>query len=87
MRVEGLILRLGIEKYNKLFERRVNSYSMASKANIMEQVAKSYNKNQKKNLVIKGKGIFKNSMASASFTTRLDIRPRIAERELSWEKS
>jgi hypothetical protein len=31
--------------------------------------------------------IFKNSMASASFTTRLDIRPRIAERELSWEKS
>jgi hypothetical protein len=41
-----------------LFERRTNS-SSASNANIMEQMGKSHNKNQKKKLIVKGKLIVK----------------------------
>jgi hypothetical protein len=40
-----------------LFERRANSFIIASKTNIIEQVKKTNNKNQNKKLDVKGKDI------------------------------
>jgi len=50
-------LRLRIEKDNKLFEKRNNS-SSSLKENVMEEVIRSHNKNQKK-FVVKCKRIAK----------------------------
>jgi len=44
-------------KKNKLFERRANSFIIASKTNIIEQLKKTNNKNQNKKLDVKGKDI------------------------------
>jgi len=58
MEIEDLILRLRIKFGNKLSEKIANS-SRAQKTNVMEQAVKSYNKNNKKKLAVKGKGIVK----------------------------
>jgi len=41
MVVGDLILRLRIEKDNKLFKRRVGSFLMVPKENVVEQVVKT----------------------------------------------
>jgi hypothetical protein len=58
MGVEDFILRLRIEMDNKLSKKRVNSFS-SFKEIIMEQVVRFHNKNKKKKLIMKGKGIVK----------------------------
>lgn len=58
MGVEDFILRLRIEMDNKLSKKRVNSFS-SFKEIIMEQVLRFHNKNKKKKLIMKGKGIAK----------------------------
>jgi len=45
-RIEDLILRLRIEKNDKLTKKRINS-SSALKVNVMEQDVRSHNKNKK----------------------------------------
>jgi hypothetical protein len=57
MKIKDLVLRLRIEKDNKLFEKRNNS-SSSLKENVMEEVIRSHNKNQKK-FVVKCKRIAK----------------------------
>lgn len=57
--VEYLIFRLKVENDNKLFRRKAKSSSIAPKVNLMEQVVKFHNKNQKTKLVEKGKIIAK----------------------------
>jgi hypothetical protein len=46
IRIEDLILRLMIEKNDKLTKKRINS-SSALKVNVMEQDVRSHNKNKK----------------------------------------
>jgi hypothetical protein len=46
IRIEDLILRLRIEKNDKLTKKRINS-SSALKVNVMEQDVRSHNKNKK----------------------------------------
>jgi hypothetical protein len=53
MGIKDLILRLRIKQDNKLSKKRTNSLG-ALKANVVKQVVKIHNKNQKK-LVVKGK--------------------------------
>jgi hypothetical protein len=45
MGVEDLILRLMIEEDNKLLKKKVNSFSIATMKNMVEQVTKPYKKN------------------------------------------
>lgn len=45
--IEYLILRQGIEKDNKLYEKRVYSSSIASKANFVEQLVEKLIVNEK----------------------------------------
>ncbi|KAL3516099.1 hypothetical protein ACH5RR_023001 [Cinchona calisaya] len=59
MSVEDLILRLRIEKDNKMSERKASPSSFYAKANMVEQVEKSHKKNHKKKHAMKGKGIAK----------------------------
>ena len=44
MRAKYLILRLRVEKKNKLSKRRAKSYSIAFKENFMAQVAKLHDR-------------------------------------------
>jgi hypothetical protein len=53
MEIKDLILRLRIKQDNKLSKKRTNFFG-ALKANVVKQVVKIHNKNQKK-LVVKGK--------------------------------
>jgi len=61
MGVKYLILRLKVENDNKLFrkKKKAKSSSIAPKVNLMEQVVKFHNKNQKAKLVENGKIIAK----------------------------
>ena len=60
--VKDLILSLRTENDNKLSERKANSYGITHKANIIEQMTKTQNKNQKKKLAMKGKKLPKKLM-------------------------
>jgi hypothetical protein len=47
MGVEDLILRLMIEEDKKLLKKKVNSFSIATIKNMVEQVTKPYKKNNR----------------------------------------
>lgn len=72
-------MRLRTKKDNKLSERKANSYGITHKANIMEQMTKTHNKNQKKKFVVKGKQLPKNLMTNTLFAIRLNINLGIIE--------
>jgi hypothetical protein len=48
-------------------------------------VVKTYNKNQKKRLVVKGRELSRNSMENVSSIVRLKSKLRIVEKELNKE--
>jgi len=80
MGIEDLILRLKIKFGNKLSEKIANS-SRAKKKNVMEQAVNSYNKNNKKSLLWKGKELSRSSMANVLSIVRLSIQSKIGKKK------
>jgi hypothetical protein len=89
IRIKDFILRLRIKDDIKLSKKRINSSSVL-KANVVKQVVKFHNKNQKK-LVVKGKRIAKkindkcficNKIAHATKFCKIRVNKESLQKEL-----